>query len=167
MMYAILAGILIVAILLLQKKKNKEPDAPEKPILPTSIEEIKVPIELPVHWFENGVRKEGIAKMTQGLQVFDSNGVCILDITDRLTRIIDQITAPSAEYQIEKTYTVQAKQKLWWSLNSASDYFEVDPGNLLFGTIGANVDITYVSETSVKVKYHLSEKNDTVILGVY
>lgn len=115
MMYAILAGILIVAILLLQKKKNKEPDAPEKPKLPTSIEEIKVPIELPVHWFENGVRKEGVANMAQGLKVFDTNGKCTVDITDRLTKYLGKFrTYASQNEGIVVDDRLTADGDLWY-----------------------------------------------------
>lgn len=52
-------------------------------------ETVNVPTEFPVYWFdENGNKVEGVAKMAQGIQVFDENGVCILDLTYKLTRIL-------------------------------------------------------------------------------
>lgn len=52
-------------------------------------EAVYIPAEFPVYWFDgNGNRVKGVAKMAQGIQVFDENGGCVLDLTYKLTRIL-------------------------------------------------------------------------------
>ena len=50
---------------------------------------VSAPAEFPIYWFDgNGNRVKGVAKMAQGLQVFDEKGNIILDITDGLTKYL-------------------------------------------------------------------------------
>lgn len=50
---------------------------------------VNVPTEFPVYWFdENGNKVEGVAKMAQGMQVFDANGKIRVDVTSRLQKYL-------------------------------------------------------------------------------
>lgn len=84
-------GIVVYACL---KKKRGDTEKPqeEKPDNDggghTEIT-VKVPIESKGYIVEDGIKKEVTIKyMPQGLQVFDENGVCVLDVTDRLVKYL-------------------------------------------------------------------------------
>ncbi|WP_040013919.1 hypothetical protein [Dialister micraerophilus] len=47
---------------------------------------------------QDGKEMKGTAKMTQqGLQVFDENGNCVLDVTDRVTKILGELEIPKTD----------------------------------------------------------------------
>lgn len=74
----------------------------------------------PVYWYEDGVKKEGTAIMSkQGLQVFDGNGNCTLDITERLQKILGtiEITTASGEITDERL----ENGDLWFFFISSED----------------------------------------------
>ena len=50
-----------------------------------------------VYWFEGGKKREGTAMTKNGLQVFDEDGDCILDLTDRLTKYCGVYTIPTTD----------------------------------------------------------------------
>lgn len=83
-------GIVVYACL---KKKRGDIEKPpdKKPDDDGNHTEItvKVPIESKGCIVKDGIKKEvTIRYMPQGLQVFDENGVCVLDITSRLCKYI-------------------------------------------------------------------------------
>lgn len=56
-------------------------------------ETVSVPAEFPVYWFDrNGNRVKGVAKMAQGLQVFDEKGNCIVDLNSNVAKVIGRFT---------------------------------------------------------------------------
>lgn len=98
MMYVLIVVVVVdvVVYACLKKKKRGDIEKPqdEKPDDNGGHTEItvKVPIESKGYIVKDGVKKEvTIRYMPQGLQVFDENGVCVLDITERLTRCIGSI----------------------------------------------------------------------------
>lgn len=82
----IVAGI--IYLLTGRKKKKPSPIKPEEK--PKEEEDITVkplPKEKRIYWTKDGKKGWGrIKHMPQGLQVFDENGNCVLDITDRITK---------------------------------------------------------------------------------
>lgn len=93
------AAALIVAAVLFtlcrRKRKAKkdegaESTTPKENNTETSNEEtVNVPTEFPVYWFdESGNKAEGVARMARGIQIFDESGNCIIDLTNKLTRIL-------------------------------------------------------------------------------
>lgn len=106
------AAALIVAAVLFAlccgKRRTKEDEGaesttPKEDNTETSNEEtVNVPTEFPVYWFdESGNKVEGVAKMAQGLQVFDGNGKIILDLTDGLTKYLGEFETGTSEGSIE------------------------------------------------------------------
>lgn len=98
-MYYALIVVAVVGVFVytcLKKKKRGDIEKPqdEKPDDNGDHTEItvKVPIESKGYIVKDGVKKEVTIKyMPQGLQVFDENGVCVLDVTERLTRYIGSV----------------------------------------------------------------------------
>lgn len=96
MMYVliVIAVIGVIVYTCLKKKKRgdiEKPHEEEKPDDGGNHTEIivKVPTEIKGYIVEDGIKKEVTIKyMPQGLQVFDENGVCVLDITSRLCKYI-------------------------------------------------------------------------------
>lgn len=95
MMYVLIViaviGVIVYACLKKKKRGNTETPPDEKPDDGGNHTEIivKVPTESKGYIVEDGVKKEVTIKyMPQGLQVFDENGVCVLDITSRLCKYI-------------------------------------------------------------------------------
>lgn len=97
------AAALIVAAVLFAlccgKRRTKEDEGaesttPKEDNTETSSEKtVNVPTEFPVYWFdESGNKVEGVAKMAQGLQVFDGNGNCIVDLNSNIAKVIGRYT---------------------------------------------------------------------------
>jgi hypothetical protein len=121
---------------------------------------VSPPTEVPVVIMQDGVRTEGTLKMTQGLQVYDANGHIILDVTDRLTRIIDTFdVAGTARNMVttNKTYTLPSdKHNLWIHM--------VDMDTSKSG----NVDYTMSRTDDVTVLVQIASGRKTkIIVGVY
>lgn len=106
MEYVLIVVILAVIAYLLTRKKK------EKPLTKQPIEEQKedkkevivkpLPTEQKVYWIKDDKKEWGIAKnMPQGLQVFDEQGNCVLDVTDRLTKILGTVRANKANGNIQ------------------------------------------------------------------
>ena len=89
----VIIGVVVYACLKkkrgdIEKPQEKKPDDSENHTEIT----VKVPTESKGYIVEDGVKKEVTIKyMPQGLQVFDKNGICILDLTERLTRYIGSV----------------------------------------------------------------------------
>lgn len=84
-------GVVVYACLKKKKRGNTETPPDEKPDdggNHTGIT-VTVPIESKGYIVKDGIKKEvTIRYMPQGLQVFDENGVCVLDLTEYICRII-------------------------------------------------------------------------------
>lgn len=95
-MYYALIVVAVVGVVVyacLKKKKRGDIEKPQdgKPDDNGGHTEItvKVPIESKGYIVKDGVKKEVTIKyMPQGLQVFDENGACVLDVTDRLVKYL-------------------------------------------------------------------------------
>lgn len=94
-MLIVVVAIGIVVYACLKKKRGDTEKPPEKkPDDDRNHTEIivKVSTEIKGYIVEDEVKKEVTIKyMPQGLQVFDKNGICILDLTERLTRYIGSV----------------------------------------------------------------------------
>lgn len=104
MEYVIGAVILAVIVYLLTRKKKEKPPI-EPPIKKEEQKEVIVkplPTEQKVYWLKDGKKEWGRMKyMPQGLQVFDEQGNCVLDVTDRLTKILGTVRANKANGNIQ------------------------------------------------------------------
>lgn len=94
-MLIVVAVIGVIVYTYLKKKQGDIEKSPEKkPDDDGNHTEItvNVPTEINGYIFNDGIKKEvTIRYMPQGLQVFDENGICILNLTERLTRYIGSI----------------------------------------------------------------------------
>lgn len=94
MYYALIVVVIIGVVVyacLKKKRGNTEKPQEEKPDNDGNHTEItvNVPTESKGYIAEDGIKKEvTIRYMPQGLQVFDENGVCVLDLTEYICRII-------------------------------------------------------------------------------
>lgn len=96
MYYALIVVVIIgvIACACLKKKKRGNTEKPHEEEKPHDVDNhtgitVKVPIESKGCIVKDGIKKEvTIRYMPQGLQVFDENGVCVLDITSRLCKYI-------------------------------------------------------------------------------
>lgn len=91
MEYVIGVVILAVIVYLLTRKKKEKPPI-EPPIEKEEQKEIIVkplPTEQKVYWIKDGKKEWGRMKyMPQGLQVFDEQGNCTLDINSRIGKVL-------------------------------------------------------------------------------
>lgn len=112
MEYAIIVVILAVIVYMLTRKKKEKPPI-ENPIDTEDKKEVivkTVPIEQKVYWIKDGKKEWGRMKyMPQGLQVFDEQGNCTLDVTDNLTRIIGSFKIGQANGQATVTVPVGSR----------------------------------------------------------
>lgn len=94
MYYALIVVVIIGVVVyacLKKKRGNTEKPQAEKPDNDGNHTEItvNVPTESKGYIVKDGIKKEVTIKyMPQGLQVFDENGVCVLDLTEYICRII-------------------------------------------------------------------------------
>lgn len=95
MYYALIVVVIIgVVVYACLKKKRGNTEKPHEEEKPHDVDNhtgitVKVPIESKGCIVKDGIKKEvTIRYMPQGLQVFDENGVCVLDITSRLCKYI-------------------------------------------------------------------------------
>lgn len=87
----VIIGVIVYTYLKKKKQGNTEKPKEGKPADNGGQREItvNVPTESKGYIVKDGVKKEVTIKyMPQGLQVFDENGVCVLDITSRLCKYI-------------------------------------------------------------------------------
>ena len=128
MMYVLIVVVVVdvVVYACLKKKKRGDIEKPqdEKPDDNGGHTEItvKVPIESKGYIVKDGVKKEvTIRYMPQGLQVFDENGVCVLDITERLTRCIGSINISEAQKELMVPGITYKDGVLRWDINVLGD----------------------------------------------
>nr|DAW11688.1 MAG TPA: hypothetical protein [Caudoviricetes sp.] len=95
MYYALIVVVIIgVVVYACLKKKRGNTEKSHEEEKPHDVDNhtgitVKVPIESKGCIVKDGIKKEvTIRYMPQGLQVFDENGVCVLDITSRLCKYI-------------------------------------------------------------------------------
>lgn len=94
MYYALIVVVIIGVVVyacLKKKRGNTETPQEEKPDDNSGHTEITVtvPTKSKGYIVKDGIKKEvTIRYMPQGLQVFDENGVCVLDLTEYICRII-------------------------------------------------------------------------------
>lgn len=95
MYYALIVVVIIgVVVYACLKKKRGNTEKPHEEEKPHDVDNhtgitVKVPIESKGCIVKDGIKKEvTIRYMPQGLQVFDENGVCVLNITSRLCKYI-------------------------------------------------------------------------------
>lgn len=102
-------GVVAIAVLIglmyyKKRCKPKEPDTPtsdtpepEVPIIKQDIPAAET-VVIAGYIVKDRIKREGTIKyMPQGLQVFDENGCCILDITETLCRFIGSRTIKAEE----------------------------------------------------------------------
>lgn len=120
----VIGAVILVAIVYILTRKKKEKSPIEKPIEekkeePKDIVVKPFPIEQKVYWFKDGKKEWGRMKyMPQGLQVFDEKGQCVLDVTDRLTRVLGTFSTGNNYDDTEYTNELlkqahKLNQKIW------------------------------------------------------
>lgn len=164
MMYVLIVVVVIgVVVYACLKKKRGNTEKPDDNGGHTEIT-VNVPTESKGYIVKDGVKKEVTVRyMPQGLQVFDENGVCILDITNRLTRVIDNIEITADEFS--KKYNIQAGNELWWIYVAPTDSSPSD-GDFTVGIKGINVDVEYISQTEVKIDVSRGISGGHLLIGV-
>lgn len=126
-------------------------------------ETVSVPAEFPVYWFDgNGNRVKGVAKMAQGIQVFDENGGCVLDLTYKLTRILgsgrtygNSGTLADANIQGENCWAI--------ATNSHTDAIAIPP---IFSASNGVLSWTYPSYSG-KFPYSVRKLDCDFIYGTF
>lgn len=173
MEYVIGAVILAVIVYILTRKKKEKPPI-EQPIAKEEKKEVivkNVPTEEKVYWVKNDKKEWGKIKyMPAGLQVFDENGECMLDLTDKLTRIIEIIPKQKNTHNTEKTkqYSLERGQKMWVAFSCKDDYgdedFTITP-KCDFSGSRASAYVKYISETQA-ILYYRENEHSSIIVGV-
>lgn len=163
--YIVLIALIITVILIIKKQKHKVSTVgnDKNTIIPASIEHVTVASEIPVYWYEDGKKKEGVAKLTQGLQVFDKNGKCIVNVTDRLTKClgVGYIDRKKTEGYIYNS-ALNDKCELWYVLLKAESEPETQ------GSVVAEFPELTKENGRIKWKYGPKARSGGKILyGVY
>lgn len=167
-------GVVVYACLKKKKRGDIEKPQDEKPDDNGGHTEItvNVPTESKGYIVEDGIKKEvTIRYMPQGLQVFDENGVCILDLTDKLTRVIDVIppnTTGEIELKKSKEYIFEKGQKIWMTRIKTVNVGAEGYGHVPYGGFGYDVERAYIEQVSdTKSVLHYPEYHDSYyIVGV-
>lgn len=130
MEYIIGVAILAVVVYILTREKKEKPPI-ELPIEKQKEEQKEVivkplpkplPTEQKVYWIKDGKKEWGRMKyMPQGLQVFDEEGNCVLDITDTLTSIVGEITCDKTN---GKLYLEGLNGRDIWLIEKDSETFD-------------------------------------------
>ena len=103
-----------------------------------------------------GIKKEA-DDVPQGLQVFDANGALILDITDRLTRILGEVNTGAVAGSV--TDSGLSSGTLWYIA------FRVD--GAMWSSADADLAIS-ISGTTLSWSYGTgTAQNMTITYGVY
>lgn len=95
--------------------------------------------------------------MPQGLQIFDASGNCLLDITDRLTRVLGEVTTGAASGSITNAALTTGTP---WYLGANTDGSICSSGeaNIVVSFSGSTMSWSYGSGTAV---------NKSILYGVY
>lgn len=119
-------GVVILAVIVYMLTRKKEEKPPIEPPIEKQKEEQKevivkpLPTEQKVYWIKDGKKEWGIAKyMPQGLQVFDENGNCVLDVTDRLMKILGVVELKETSGEV--TDNRLEGQEMWVSIVRETD----------------------------------------------
>lgn len=155
MYYALIVVVIIgvIAYACLKKKKRGNTEKPHEEEKPHDVDNhtgitVKVPIESKGCIVKDGVKKEvTIRYMPQGLQVFDENGVCVLDVTTSLCRVIGIETLTADHGSI----TVSAPGTVWAAVFSKDEVLNTYPVSV---TISGNV-------------IHWQYKDTLIVNGIY
>lgn len=154
MMYVLIViaviGVVVYACLKKKRGNTETPRGEEKPDNGGGHTEItvKVPTEIKGYIVKDEVKKEvTIRYMPQGLQVFDENGVCVLDVTTSLCRVIGIETLTVDHGSI----TVSAPGTVWAAVFSKDEVLNTYPVSV---TISGNV-------------IHWQYKDTLIVNGIY
>lgn len=182
MEYAII-GLIVLAVLywtVRKRKKKKEPEAipdkrEEKPQEEPTHIVVTVPTEEKGYIAKDGVKSEVTIKyMPQGLQVFDKDGKCTLDLTDRLTRVVDILYSNINNYNEEdnnnvsqKTYTCLPGDIFWVETVYPDDVNgNTDGGSKVYIT-GVDSSLAHIERTSQTqyTLYYPTKHSRNIIVG--
>lgn len=153
MYYALIVVVIIGVVVyacLKKKRGNTEKPKEKNPDNDGNHTEItvNVPTESKGYIVEDGIKKEvTIRYMPQGLQVFDENGVCVLDVTTSLCRVIGIETLTADHGSI----TVSAPGTVWAAVFSKDEVLNTYPVSV---TISGNV-------------IHWQYKDTLIVNGIY
>lgn len=146
----VIIGVIAYACLKKKKRGNIEKPQEKKPDNGgnhTGIT-VKVPTEIKGYIIKDGVKKEvTIRYMPQGLQVFDENGVCVIDVTTSLCRVIGVETLTADLGSI----TVSAPGTVWAAVFSKDEVLNTYPVSV---TVDGNV-------------IHWQYKDTLIVNGIY
>lgn len=146
----VIIGVVVYACLKKKRGNTEKPRGEEKPDDGGGHTEItvKVPTEIKGYIVKDEVKKEvTIRYMPQGLQVFDENGVCVLDVTTSLCRVIGIETLTADHGSI----TVSAPGTVWAAVFSKDEVLNTYPVSV---TISGNV-------------IHWQYKDTLIVNGIY
>lgn len=177
MYYAITAALmgLLVVLIIKRKKQNKndwqqtkrmENKEEEFPIKSQEEHVIVEPYDEKGYMVKDGVKKEVTIKhMPQGLQVFDENGTCVVDVTSRITKYLGELIIPTTDGSY---YDARLKDGDFWFLITDlinPNVFEQWDGSesKFFPKINAK-DGLITWEYPVNMKYRPGVK---IIYGIY
>lgn len=146
----VIIGVIVYTCLKKKKRGNTEKPKEKNPDNDGNHTEItvNVPTESKGYIVEDGIKKEvTIRYMPQGLQVFDENGVCVLDVTTSLCRVIGVETLTADHGSI----TVSAPGTVWAAVFSKDEVLNTYPVSV---TISGNV-------------IHWQYKDTLIVNGIY
>lgn len=95
--------------------------------------------------------------MPQGLQIFDAGGNCILDITDRLTRVLGEVTTGAANGSISNSALTSGTP---WHVNTNTD-------GTICGQSDAQCVVSFSGATMSWAYGAGTVKNVNILYGVY
>lgn len=166
-------AVLIVAaalfVLCRGKRKTKKDEGaeitvPKENNAETSNEEmVNVPTEFPVYWIdEKGNEVEGVARMARGIQIFDESGNCIIDLTNKLTRILGSGRTNGTSGSLSDS-NIQGNNCWAIATNSYTDAIAIPP---IFSTSNGVLSWTYPGYSG-KFPYTVKNLDCDFIYGTY
>lgn len=153
MEYVLIVVILVVAVYMLTRKKKEKPPVEqavrkeeEKEKKTGSIEVNPLSTEQKVYWIKDGKKEWGTLNyMPQGLQVFDENGNIVVDITDRLMKVLGVVELKETSGEI--TDNRLKGQEMWVSIVRETD------------NVGKNFEVYEIDSFSP----HIERKGNTIV----
>lgn len=159
--------VIISVIYFLSRRKKKQISKEETSTEPVKTDESKTEsqaeTEFPVYWIdEKGNKVEGVARMARGIQIFDESGNCIIDLTNKLTRILGSGRTNGTSGSLSDS-NIQGNNCWAIATNSYTDAIAIPP---IFSTSNGVLSWTYPSYSG-KFPYSVRNLDCDFIYGTY
>lgn len=154
--FVVIVVVVVAAIVLTKRKKQNENKPTEPEQTPVTVVAKDKPVETDVYWYEDGVKKWGKIRMAQGIQIFNSDGGLIFDLSNSTTYVLGSGQTGTSAGSLSDARIVAGRT---WVVTTSGSSGCVNP---IF-TVSDGI----ISWTFSQVLVHGSVQNVTFMYGVW